>query len=295
MNGFAKSFTTALVIAILFLLLFILSRQRPDVVSPFLEKSINAAYSSSEPFFSTQSDKAKGLVASSDIVSDDGDLVDIGTVDSVVATNVSFASSQISTVVNHNLKTSLESEPKQYNGHELSHVSPYIRPRREMYKNPRIDAFGAFSLPVEKVKECTNGTKEVDEPKYLYTCAFLLMDRFLSEKMMGSEQGELILKKVRNLYIKSASLGHVSAMDDLSVLIAYHSVGRENFYLHDERYLQSKIESMAWFFVGEFVGASNFSSYEVMKILLAEADEDTIRKAEELGLFYIDFYGIPRE
>lgn len=290
MKGMFKWVTVPTIFAI-FIFLFISQSKDRAGVEPAENGGNIKINSNYPPISSLAKNQSKPRESSSSVVT-------LGENRSEVSTAVSSSSlrpSTSSSVPVAEDKIFSKREPKIYSGHEMAEFSQQIRPRRQMYKNPRLEAFGGFTIPVEQVDGCVRGDDEVDEPKYLYTCAFLLMDRYFTDKALTSNEKDFIWKKAHHLYIRAASLGHVGAMDALSMQIASRFIGKENFYSYEERFSQVKIESMAWFFVGEFVGASNLSSYHNMKILLPQAHEGAIRAAEELALFYIDFYGIPWE
>ena len=298
--------TLLVILLFVFSIYFLFFKASEDGSRPlsYSESELVDAHRSSANGSGSRFAKSAGVHSVSSVSASSGAIVredfSSGSVGAASSAEVKFTSSLESESsnagVNADKKVSSSLDPKRYSGHELAEISPYIRPREQMYNNSRKEAFGTFAVPADAVTDCVHGNEEIDDPKYLWTCAFLLMDRYLSENGMTNKERQAILKRVQHLYIKAASLGHVSAMNDLSILIAYSSVGRDNLYSHDEQFLQPKIESMAWFLAGEMVGGSNFLfSNGNVRVLLTEADESSIRAAEEMALFYIDFYGIPWE
>lgn len=290
MKGLFKWIAVPIIFAIFVFLFISQSKNRAGV-----EPAESGGNIKIEPTYSSISSFAKNSSKPSESSSS---VATVGKNESEVSAAVSRSSLRSNTSSSMRLvedKIFSKRELKRYSGHEMAKISPYIRPTQQMYINPRAEAFGAFGVPAEEVKGCVNGDEIVNEAKYLYQCAFTLHDICRKSKDITTEERNAILLKVKGLYIKSASLGHIGAMSTLSKLVAFHEIGQQNFYADIESLADAKIESMAWFLAGEMVGAKNMFAKTGVRDLLINANESTVRAAEELALFYIDFYGIPWE
>lgn len=292
MKGFFKVVLVLTIFSVIIFLFINQSKDRENVESAVSGGDVKVDYSSSDLSISSRAKSPNAPSGSSSTVATIGE--DLSEASAAVSSSL-LRPSTSSAAPTAEEKIFSKREPKRYSGHEMAEISPYIRPAQQMYINPRAEAFGGFGVPSEEVGGCVNGDEEVNDAKYLYQCAFILQDIYRNGRDMATEERNAILMKAKSLYIQSASLGHVGAMATLSKLIAFQQVGQENFYTDIESLADAKIESMAWFLAGEMVGAKNMFAQTGVRDLLINADESTVRTAEELALFYIDFYGIPWE